>query len=917
MNKTKEKISIVWHKHKLIIGYTILFAVIIAFLISILKKYGKSFIWNGPDGLTQHVVNLQNFRQLLIDFIKTGKVSTFTWNIGTGFDMFGNLAYYCFGDIFSYISVFFPKSKIEVLYNILIVMRMYFCGITFICYCKYKKMKEYPSLIGALMYTFCTFVLFTVRHPYFINAVIIFPLALMGIEKIVLENKKIFYTIIIAIMFMMNFYFAYMIAIILAIYGTILAIYTYRKEGAKKVIGVLLKTLLYSILGIMIAAIVLLPTAIAFLDSERTDATIYPYTITHYRNLFARLLNENGSTYWMCFGVQSISLIAIPIFIKNRKKNYPLFLLLIILFLPLLVAQIGSIFCGFGYPNNRWIFVISFIFSFMATKLLNDDEKIDKKALLAIAIFISIYLAWNIIGELQIKAYAQFELLVFLLELILMLNKEKFNRKSTYKILLTIIFVIGILGTEKFLYDAENSNYVSQFLSQNKLSKAIETSRSTISDFKKTIKYLNKTDKEFYRVGKNPHDFDNLPLVLDYKAIGSFYSITPKIASELSHDLNNLQYAMSYGMGEFDYRTKINTLLGVKYYINNGNNIIPYGYSLENDYKGKSKIYKNDYNLPFGVLYTKYITLNEYDNLSAVEKEDSLLKVVALEEIPKEERKIQHSKQLQHKIEKVEFEIIDKNKINSKNKIEINKENKNKIKLKVRNIKNKELYLQINGLKYETLSKEEVIKKELGKNPSKIEKEVAKNKYKWYQPNYRYVIKVGFNNTKKSKKIDDYITSPYYFEMPEILFNLGYYDEASGEIELEFSKIGTYNYDSIIIYAVSMEDYEQDIQNLRKSNFEVLDYDNNYLNGKVNSEENGILQFSTMYNKGWKVYVDGQEVKTLKCNKYFLGIEIEKGSHTVKLQYHNPYIIYGVAITTIGIMIFVVTIVYNRKKDKK
>ena len=207
INKTKEKISIVWHKHKLIIGYTILFAVIIAFLISILKKYGKSFIWNGPDGLTQHVVNLQNFRQLLIDFIKTGKVSTFTWNIGTGFDMFGNLAYYCFGDIFSYISVFFPKSKIEVLYNILIVMRMYFCGITFICYCKYKKMKEYPSLIGALMYTFCTFVLFTVRHPYFINAVIIFPLALMGIEKIVLENKKIFYTIIIAIMFMMNLFY--------------------------------------------------------------------------------------------------------------------------------------------------------------------------------------------------------------------------------------------------------------------------------------------------------------------------------------------------------------------------------------------------------------------------------------------------------------------------------------------------------------------------------------------------------------------------------------------------------------------------------------------------------------------------------------------------------------------------------------
>lgn len=186
---------------KNILAYTAFFTVIVAFLIYIFLKNNKSFIW-GEDGLNQHIVTLSYFRELLINFIKTGDFSTFTWNIGNGFNMYGNFAYYIFGDIFSYFSILVPSQYIEYFYSVMVVVRMFFIGVSFLYFCDYKKMNKSASIIGALMYTFCTFALFSaVRHPYFSNALILFPLVMVGIEKIVKEDKKVFYTLIIALLF--------------------------------------------------------------------------------------------------------------------------------------------------------------------------------------------------------------------------------------------------------------------------------------------------------------------------------------------------------------------------------------------------------------------------------------------------------------------------------------------------------------------------------------------------------------------------------------------------------------------------------------------------------------------------------------------------------------------------------------------
>ncbi len=902
---------------KNIIIYTGIFLILAIIILRIFNLYDKALIWR-EDGVLQHIINLQYFRSLIVNFLRTGNISFFTWNIGMGIDMFSNMAYYILGDIFSYFAIFFPSKSLENVYSGLVLIRMYFIGISFLCYCKYKKMNSLSSIIGALMYAFCFYSLYAApRHPYFMNALIILPLALIGIEKIIIEDRHLFYTIIIALNFISSFYFGYMIALVIAIYGTFLAIFTYKKEGYKKIIKVLGKTLLYSVIGIMISGIILLPAGIGFISSERTSSNIiYPYTINYYRNYLLSLLSNKNIGYWLCLGTQSIVFLTIPSFIRKRKENYPLFLTFILLIIPTLISQIGSIFSGFNFPNIRYTFCLSFIFAYITTIFLNN--KIDKKDIIGAAIFILIFLGINVLCDINITLNEQFQLFILGVLVFLLIKQkhieDKFPKVPIFKIVFLLIFVVGISWSINDVY--QEKNYTSEFITKGELQSIYNTSYYSINDFSQALKFINKKDKDNYRILKHPFKYPNGALAKNYNSLGYYYSISPSLASALNKDLENSDYYINHNIREFNYRTKITTLLGTKYYIaGNDNNSIPYGYSLINKYKGTSKIYQNKYALPFAVLYDNYISEDDYNKLSPLEKENALLKSVVL---PSKNSKISYKEgqNFNNNIKEVNYKLEDSKHIfTENNKIEVKSNQNNSFQLKIGEVINSEIYIAFKNIEFKSFTKQEKIDKEITETTTKKQIKDIKKKYKWYRPSNDYRLTVYFANTSRFKAINDYYNSPYYMETKDIVLNLGYYDKASGTITISLSNLGNYNYDSIKVYAVSMDDYENDINNLRKSNFKLQDYGNGYLNGTVDCEENGVLQFSTLYTKGWKVYVDDKEVKNFKANKYFLGINITKGKHTISLKYHNPYLTSGAIMSIIGIISLVILTKRNKKNS--
>ncbi len=911
-------------KKNVFFNYTILFSLLVLFMISIFAKYGKWFIINGSnnDGLHQSVVNLYYFREILLRLIKTGVLSNFTWYIANGMDLYSNFAYFISGDIFSYLSVLVRTKDVDILYSILVVIRLYFVGITFLCYMKYKKINSKYSLIGALIYTFSTYVFYGSKHPYFINPVILFPLVMIGIEKIIKENKTIFYTIIIAVTFLANFYFAYPTTLITAIYGILLAIHTYKKDGFKKIIRVLLKTLLYSIIGIMISAVILLPAGISYFSSERTnDTNIYTYSISYYRQIMNAFLTVDDIGNWSLVGTQSIILITVPLFILKKRKEYsPIIILLFILFLPLLIGPIGSIFMGFNFPNNRWSYVFSFIFAFMTTIVLNDEYNIGKKELMIILIGFVTFLGIDIIFEKSLDNYTIIQIMLLFIWLVVLCSKDHIKniskRVNIYILCLIALVIFGIGASIKYLYDIEGKNYVSSFSNYEELNSLRDTANNTIPDLNKGVNYIKNKDSGFYKIIRFPYFYENVALLMHFNTLGHYYSITPNNYAELNLDLSDLQYYTNHGRGEFDYRTKITTLLGVKYLINYNKNNVPYGYSKLEDYNGKSEIYQNNYYLPFGVLYNSYITEEEYNRYSALEKESSLMKTVALENDNITDNYKHNEFDYSNSIKEVDYKIINDNKIiKDLNNIVIKNSKNNTFEIEIGKVKNSEIYISFENFQYEPFDKQEMIDLQVNKESTLLDMAQAEKKYKWYQPKTAYNITVKYNNISKTRVMKNK-SSAYYMDLDDFLFNLGYYDETSGTIKITLSKQGNYSFDDIKVYAVSMDDYEEDINNLRKSNFEATEWDNGYLKGKVNAETDGILQFQTMYNDGWKVYVDGKEVETLKSNKYFLGIEIDSGEHEIYMKYSTPYLKEGLVISFVGIGIFTTLCIYNKKKKK-
>ena len=203
--------------------YTIVFAAISLFIYSCFYFNGKSLIWS-HDGVPQHINALAYYGKYLRNVLQTlvteHKLSLPMWDmhIGYGSDILTTLHYYAIGDPLTLLSVFVPEKDTEILYELLIFLRIYLAGITFSIYCFYRKNPKQATFLGSLVYIFAGWTIYaSMKHPYFSNPMIYLPLVLMGIEKIYKKEKPYLFICATAVAAMSNFYFFYMIRIFMVL----------------------------------------------------------------------------------------------------------------------------------------------------------------------------------------------------------------------------------------------------------------------------------------------------------------------------------------------------------------------------------------------------------------------------------------------------------------------------------------------------------------------------------------------------------------------------------------------------------------------------------------------------------------------------------------------------------------------------
>jgi len=87
--------------------------------------------------------------------------------------------------------------------------------------------------------------------------------------------------------------------------------------------------------------------------------------------------------------------------------------------------------------------------------------------------------------------------------------------------------------------------------------------------------------------------------------------------------------------------------------------------------------------------------------------------------------------------------------------------------------------------------------------------------------------------------------------------------------------------------------------------------------GSLKSAEDGTVFTTIPYDSNWQVYVDGEQVPTYELVDSLLGFDIPSGEHSVEIRYvHKPFII-GAVISVIGIGLFVLLSILDKKRREK
>ncbi len=89
------------------------------------------------------------------------------------------------------------------------------------------------------------------------------------------------------------------------------------------------------------------------------------------------------------------------------------------------------------------------------------------------------------------------------------------------------------------------------------------------------------------------------------------------------------------------------------------------------------------------------------------------------------------------------------------------------------------------------------------------------------------------------------------------------------------------------------------------------------LQGTIDAPQDGYVMFAIPYEKGWRIYLDGEEQKIYRANIAFQGISVKKGTHQVELRYQAPGYPQGVVVSILSCFISSVLVYGSHKKKDR
>lgn len=794
--------------------------------------------------------------------LQSGGSLFYTWN-GAGGSNFWNLLAYYGASPLNLILVLFPKKFLMEGVTLILLLKIGLAGSTMAVYLRaivWEKDKRSAdiSLVGfATLYALCSYVMAYYWCIMWMDAVALLPLCILGLHKILDGRSGVFYTVCLALVVFINYYMAIMVCIFILFYYPVLYFIKVQGESAGHFFKTTGRAVGYSLLGVLMSAVMLLPTWMSMQSTYYISADM-PEKTELYNDLLdilnqmlpnAELTYREGLPNLYCgmFVVILLVFYWISRTIPLREKLLNGAFLVFLIF-SLNINKLDFIWHGFHFPNQlpyRYTFMICFLLIAMAYQVFQrvDEIRVNHLWILLAAGGGYYLLAQKILTEhikdLDLFVYSGLAWLALYVAILLLYKKGRLPKN------LLLILTVILLTCEMASNTCTSIDQVGTTQRNNYYANE--------ADIAKLVKKTEGTDGRFGRTEMNDNYILNCPAMYHYKGISQFSSSLNANATAL---MEHIGVEGAPDKNRFNYNQTdpvTNAMLNIRYLI--GKNL-PID---DSDFKqiaksGNSRLYESIYPLSIGYMTADTIRTWNYEQENPFMVLDDYVRAVT---------------QNNYTSVFTEIEPVD---------------------VSAANI---ELSSTGDGMWDSTL-----------KNETKKSKTILT--YQAQQTGKQYLFIEADDAdaiTVSQEKKDD--KTEIRNDCGSIV-NLGEMDsgtEFTVTIEYKEGKGG-----SVVSHVCTMDEavWQDAYKMLSASMLDVTDYGDSYLKGTIDVQEDGVFVTSVPYEAGWKLKVDGhtREINEL-IGGAWISTSLSAGEHQIELSFRPPGLIAGLLITlaSIGLLI--------------
>lgn len=829
----------------------------------------------------------------LYDRITNMKSLLYSWQTGLGSPFLGNFFNYLSSPSMIIMLILGHKNMPEAIAG-MIIAKAALSAASFTFYLKKSQgRQDFTTAAFGILYAMSGYFIAYYWNVMWIDAMVYFPLVILGIENIINRRNPRIYIAFLALTLLSSYYMGYMTCIFSVIYFLVYYFgnqnqsidpripYTLNDKGEKvytlknKIKGsIFLRSgftfAFASLAAAGIAAFALIPTVFILKNCSATSGT-FPEVYKSYFSIFDFLANHIASVNPtirssgedvlpnVYCGIATLILVPLYLFTKSvpLKEKVAHVGLLGLLYFSFNINVLNYIWHGFHYPNDlpyRWSFMYSFILLMIAYKAFTRLNEFSGRAVLGAGMgVIGAIILIQEIGSKNVEEVTVLISIIFVVTycLVFALMRDKKYQQSAVAVLLLccVIGEIACANTDRYSMDQPKSNYAGDY-----------------DDFRQLKAELDKLEgNDMYRMDLTRNRARMDPAWYGYNGVSTFTSMAYEKMSNTQSDLGLYgNYINSY---TYHLQTPVyNMMHSLKYIVDNNEDVeLEYDYYNELMTKGKFTAFENKYYLPigFGVNSDVNDWYSDLTNPFTVQGDwfeyatgvPDVFKMMSIDEV------------IYYNMDEITSGLETGDIYYTKSS-----DGEGELTFILRNEEKAHSYLYVNSRDFDSITI------------------ICDDKEVTQDVDEPYIYDLGIVNPDENVEV---------------------------RIKIEDSE---YGYIDFYPYSVNEDALNKGYEILKNRQLNVTSFEETEIKGTVKLEEDCVFFTSIPYDSGWTVKIDGTEISEedyISLNEAYLCFNITAGEHTVEISFMPDGLIIGICVSVFTVIALFLAALYFARMRRR